>query len=53
MALGNLESFFQSDYLVDIRATSHTRLGARDHYTSSSCVGGKGGARPSSATHYA
>ena len=28
------------------RATSHTRLRARDHYTSSTLVGGKGGAGP-------
>ena len=31
-----------------LRATSHTRLRARDHYTSSTLVGGKGGAGPSS-----
>ena len=31
-----------------IRATSHTRLRARDHYTSSTLIGGKGGADPSS-----
>ena len=30
------------------RATSHTRLRARDHYTSSTLIGGKGGAGPSS-----
>ena len=30
------------------RATSYTRLRARDHYTSSTLVGGKGGAGPSS-----
>ena len=30
------------------RATSHTRLRARDHYTSSILIGGKGGAGPSS-----
>jgi hypothetical protein len=29
-------------------ATSHTRLRARDHYTSSTLIGGKGGASPSS-----
>ena len=28
-----------------LRASSHTRLGARDHYTS--IIGGKGGAAPS------
>ena len=32
-----------------LRATSHTRLGARDHYyTSSTLIGGKSGAGPSS-----
>ena len=31
-----------------LRATSHTRLKARDHYTSSTLIGGKGGAGPSS-----
>ena len=31
-----------------LRATSHTRLRARDHYTSSTLIGGKGGAGPSS-----
>jgi hypothetical protein len=31
-----------------LRATSHTRLRACDHYTSSTLVGGKGGAGPSS-----
>jgi hypothetical protein len=31
-----------------IRATWHTRLSARDHYTSSTLIGGKGGAGPSS-----
>ena len=30
------------------RATSHTRLRARDHYSSSTLVGGKGGAGPTS-----
>ena len=33
------------------RATSHTRLGARDQYNSSTLVGGKGGAGPSSLHH--
>ena len=35
-------------------ATSHTRLIARDHYTSSTLIGGKGGASPSSlhSSHY-
>ena len=31
-----------------LRATSHTRLRACDHYTSSTLIGGKGGASPSS-----
>ena len=31
----------------DRRATSHTRLRARDHYTSSTLIGGKGRASPS------
>ena len=31
-----------------VRATSHTRLRARDHHTSSTLIGGKGGAGPSS-----
>ena len=34
--------------LGDLRATSDTRLSARDHYTSSTHIGGKGGAGPSS-----
>jgi hypothetical protein len=33
---------------VALRATSHTRLRARDHYTSSTLIGGKGRAGPSS-----
>ena len=36
-------------FATTLRATSHTRLRARDHnYTSSTHIGGKGGARPSS-----
>ena len=31
-----------------LSATSHMRLRARDHYTSSTLIGGKGGATPSS-----
>jgi hypothetical protein len=31
-----------------LRATSHTRLHAHDHYTSSTLIGGKGGAGPDS-----
>ena len=34
--------------VILFRATSHTRLRARDHATSSTLIGGKGGARPSS-----
>ena len=34
--------------LSHIRATSHTRLRARDHYTPSTLIGEKGGAAPSS-----
>ena len=34
-----------------LRATSHTRLRARDHCTSSTLIGGKGGAGPSSLLH--
>ena len=33
-----------------VRATSHTRLGALDHYTSSTLIGGKGG-RVQSSLH--
>ena len=29
------------------KATSHTRMRARDHYTSRNLIGGKGGADPS------
>jgi hypothetical protein len=32
----------------ELRATSHTRLRARDHCTSSTLIGAKGGAGPSS-----
>jgi hypothetical protein len=34
-----------------VRATSHTRLRARDHYISSTLIGGKGGAGPNSLLH--
>ena len=34
-----------------IRTTSHMRLRAHDHYTSSTLIGGKGGAGPSSLLH--
>ena len=33
---------------LQLRATSHKRLRALDHYTSSTLIGGKGGAGPSS-----
>ena len=33
---------------LKVRATSHTRLRAHDYYTSSTLIGGKGGAGPSS-----
>jgi hypothetical protein len=32
---------------LSFRATSHTRLRAHDHHTSSTLIGGKGGAGPS------
>ena len=32
-----------------LRATSHSRLRAHDHHTSSTLIGGKGGAGPTSA----
>ena len=35
------------------RATSHTRLRARDHFTSSTLIGEKGGAGPKFTSHYA
>ena len=38
----------QSSNAPLLRTTSHTRLRARDHYTSSTLIGGKGGAGPSS-----
>jgi hypothetical protein len=36
---------------INFSATSHTRLRARDHYTSSTLIGGKDGAGPSSLLH--
>jgi hypothetical protein len=36
-----------SIYHVGLLATSHTRMRARDYYTSGPCIGGKGGAGPS------
>ena len=35
-------------FLRTFKATSHTRLRACDHYTSSALIGGKSGAGPSS-----
>ena len=35
--------------MVVLRAAPHTRPRARDHYTSSTLIGGKGGAGPSSS----
>ena len=37
----------QPHYTTLLGATSHTRLRARDHCTSSTLIGGKGGAGPS------
>ena len=37
-----------SNCAIQLRVTSHTRLRARDHSTSSTLIGGKGGAGPSS-----
>ena len=34
-----------------LKATSHTRLRARDHHTLTTLIGGKGGAGPSSLLH--
>ena len=39
---------FSKKSLPTIRATSHTRLRAPDHSTSSTLIDGKGGAGPSS-----
>ena len=41
-------TFFGSFSPCSLRATSHTRLRARDRYTSSTLIGVKGGAGPSS-----
>jgi hypothetical protein len=40
--------FLKLGVIMEIRATSHTKLRARDHCTSSTLIGGKGGAGPSS-----
>ena len=42
LVLATLQGWFT------IRATSHTRLRACDHYISSTLIGGKGGPSPSS-----
>ena len=39
---------FPPSQCMSFRATSHTRLRARDHSTASILIGGKGGALPSS-----
>ena len=39
--------FFNDSWIYRIRATSHMRLRARDHYTSSTLIGGKGRSGPS------
>jgi hypothetical protein len=36
-----------------VMATSHTRLRAHNHDTSSTLIGGKGGAGPKFTSHYA
>ena len=38
----------EPESVFDVKATSHTRLRAHDHYTSSTLIGGKGGGGPSS-----
>ena len=48
MALGAPPGTSQAIPDSSLRATSHTTLGARDRYTSSTLIGGKGGAGPSS-----
>ena len=40
--------FKSRNWLWVFKATSHTRLRARERYTSSTLIGGKGGASPSS-----
>ena len=44
----NKEHALNNHAIGIIRATSHTRLRARDHYTSSTLIGGKDGVGPSS-----
>jgi hypothetical protein len=38
----------EEEAIGTLKATSHTRLRARDHYTSSTLIGGKGRGTPSS-----
>ena len=44
----NFSLHFVVSINIHIRATSHIRLRARDHYSSSTLIGGKGGVVPSS-----
>ena len=46
-----LESYVIRQGSWSLRATSNTRLRARDHYTSSTLIGGKAGPGPSSLLH--
>ena len=43
----NLWAFYHSQW-ANLEAASHMRLGARDYFTSSTLIGGKGRAGPSS-----
>ena len=45
---GTHNVYFEPICKITLRATSHTRLRARDRYTSSTLIGGNGGAGPSS-----
>ena len=45
--------FFFLDGHNDTQVTPHTGLRDRDHYNSSTLIGGKGGASPSSSSWYA
>ena len=44
--VGTLQEARTKSVSTGIRATSHTRLRARDHFTTSTLIGGKGGAGP-------
>jgi hypothetical protein len=48
MIFKNKKIYYLKQKATNLRATSHTRLRSRDHYTSSTLIGGKGGAGPSS-----